>query len=340
MTRRNVAAGLALALAAPALLAAQLPVPPGPPVDPDLQFEAASIKPYDATSGGAMMRMMPGQLDAVGIPVRLLLRQALRVQDYQLIGLPSWADTERYAIVAKAPAGAQQNAMPVMLVNLLKDRLKLATHAETREMPILNLVLARADGKLGAGLKPSSPECQAMISARAAGPGPGGPGRPGGPGAGPGGPGGPGGPAGPAAGPGRGAPPGPGGPGGPPSFDEKNPPCGGMRMGGGVAAGGGIGMAQIVQLLSQFTGRPVNDKTGLTGVYDFSLKFTPDPGLGGGSNPFGPPPPGTPQLAPDADPNAPNIFTAVQEQLGLKLDSTRGPVPVTVIDRIEKPTLD
>ena len=111
-------------------------------------------------------------------------------------------------------------------------------------------------------------------------------------------------------------------------------------MGGGVAAGGGIGIAQIVQLLSQFTGRPVNDKTGLTGVYDVSLKFTPDPGLGGGGNPFGPPPPGAPQLAPDADPNAPNIFTAVQEQLGLKLDSTRGPVPVTVIDRIEKPTLD
>ena len=338
--RWNLAASLALALAAPALLAAQLPVPPGPAVDPNAQFEAASIKPYDATSGGAMMRMMPGQLDAIGIPVRLLLRQALRVQDYQLIGLPSWADTERYAIVAKAPAGAQQNAMPVMLANLLKDRFKLATHPETREMPILNLVLARSDGKLGAGLRPSSPECQAMISARGAGPGPGGPGRPGGPGAGPNGPGGPGGPAGPGAGPGRGAPPGPGGPGGPPTFDADNPPCGSMRQGPGIVGGGGIGFAQIAQMLSQLTGRPVIDKTGLTGVFDFNLKYTPEPGLGGNNNPFGPPPPGAPQLAPGADPNAPNVFTAVQEQLGLKLESTRGSVPVTVIDHIEKPTLD
>ena len=113
-------------------------------------------------------------------------------------------------------------------------------------------------------------------------------------------------------------------------------PCGSMRLGGGNSAGSGAALAQIVQLLSQFTGRPVTDKTGLTGFYDFNLKWTPDPGAGAG--PFGPPPPGAPP--PVVDPDAPNLYTAVQEQLGLKLDSAKGPVDVVVIDRIERPALD
>ena len=93
--------------------------------------------------------------------------------------------------------------------------------------------------------------------------------------------------------------------------------------------------SQLVQMLAQFTGRPVYDKTGLTGPYDFDLKWTPEPGAGG---PFGPPPPGAP--VPQVDPDAPNLYTAVQEQLGLKLESARGPVEVTIIERLEKPTLD
>ena len=53
-------------------------------------------------------------------------------------------------------------------MNLLKDRFQLATHLETLEQPIFNLVLARADGRLGLDLKPSSAECQATIEARIA----------------------------------------------------------------------------------------------------------------------------------------------------------------------------
>jgi uncharacterized protein (TIGR03435 family) len=103
-------------------------------------------------------------------------------------------------------------------------------------------------------------------------------------------------------------------------------------------------MAQITQFLTQSVGRPVIDKTGLTGYYDYTLKWTPQPGSGMPS-PFGLPPRGLPGGTPDAlqspaDPNAPNLFTAVQEQLGLRLESARGPVEVVVIDRLEKPTLD
>jgi uncharacterized protein (TIGR03435 family) len=89
----------------------------------------------------------------------------------------------------------------------------------------------------------------------------------------------------------------------------------------------------------------VIDKTGLTGFYDYTLKWTPEIGSGNLA-PFGLPPgalpPGAPPSTPTplADPDAPNLFTAVQEQLGLKLESARGPVDVVVIDRLEKPTLD
>lgn len=302
----------AVAILAPAAPQAQFLVPPtGPPVDAAMQFEAASVKASEALATGSRMAMMPGRFEASGVPVRMILRQALRAQDYQVVGAPDWVNTERYTILAKAPDGAPPNATPTMLLNLLRDRFKLTTHTETRQMPVYNLVMARSDGRLGPSLKPASAECQAMIKARAAGP-----------------------PPGPPPGPAAGPSPSPSGP--PPVFDPDRPPCGSMRQGPGITNGGGASIAQIVQMLAQSAGLPVIDKIGLTGYYDVSLKFQPEQGLS--ANPFGPPPPGAPPLL--IDPDAPNIFTAVQEQLGLKLESVRGPVEVTVIDRIDKPTLD
>ena len=80
------------------------------------------------------------------------------------------------------------------------------------------------------------------------------------------------------------------------------------------------------------------DKTGLTSLYDFTLKWTPAAGQRR-SDTVRPAAAGCPTVPP-ADPDAPNLFTAVQEQLGLKLESARGPVEVVVIDRLEKPTPD
>jgi uncharacterized protein (TIGR03435 family) len=72
------------------------------------------------------------------------------------------------------------------------------------------------------------------------------------------------------------------------------------------------------------------DRSGLEGRYDAELKFTPE---------FIPPmPPGGLAGLPPIDPNGPSIFTAVQEQLGLKLDPQRGPVEVLVVDRVERPS--
>ena len=95
-------------------------------------------------------------------------------------------------------------------------------------------------------------------------------------------------------------------------------------------------LSQLVQFLSQNLGRTVIDKTGLEGSYDFNVTYTPDqvpaPPPGGA-------PPGAPALPP-IDPNGPSLTTALQEQLGLKLDATRGPVTVFVIDKISQPTPD
>lgn len=117
--------------------------------------------------------------------------------------------------------------------------------------------------------------------------------------------------------------------------------CGLARVGLGSFLGQGVPIAQLLTFLSNLTSRTVIDRTGLTGTFDVDLKWAPDPALGGGG-PFGGVPPGPPGAAPppQAQSDAPEIFTAIQEQLGLKLDSQRGPVDVLVIDHVEQPTAD
>jgi bla regulator protein blaR1 len=107
----------------------------------------------------------------------------------------------------------------------------------------------------------------------------------------------------------------------------------GMRMSPGTMLGGGFPLSQLVTSLSQFVRRTVVDRTGLTGDFDLELRWTPD------QMPSGTPPPGAPQ-PPPVDPNGPSIFTALQEQLGLKLESTKDAVDVLVIDHIEAPAPD
>jgi uncharacterized protein (TIGR03435 family) len=81
--------------------------------------------------------------------------------------------------------------------------------------------------------------------------------------------------------------------------------------------------------------KPVVDRTGLSEKYDFTLKFTPDASQMTGG--FGPPPPAAADAADAAD-APPDLFAAFQQQLGLKLDSTKAPADVLVIDKVEKPS--
>ncbi len=93
---------------------------------------------------------------------------------------------------------------------------------------------------------------------------------------------------------------------------------GGPGAPGGIQAGG-IPMWQLANRLTEFVGRTVIDRTGLEGFYDWQLLFSPPR---------------------SDDQSGGSIFTALQEQMGLKLESTRAPVEVWVVDHVERPTPD
>ena len=92
----------------------------------------------------------------------------------------------------------------------------------------------------------------------------------------------------------------------------------------GVLTTRGLSMADLARIIQPMTGRTVYDRSGLSGFYEFRLTFSPTRGAA---------------LAASAD-ELPNIFTALQEQLGLKLESTRLPMSVMVVDRVDRPIED
>jgi uncharacterized protein (TIGR03435 family) len=149
---------------------------------------------------------------------------------------------------------------------------------ETRDEPIFALVVARSDGKLGAGLVPAHDDCAAIVAAEIKGERPA-------------------------------SPPG------------ERPTCGLIAGSNGIA-GGNQSMSQLATNLSGRMNRMVLDRTGLSGDFNFTLNFLPD---------------GSPI---DASKNLPSLPTALQEQLGLKLEAARGAVEMLVIDSVERPTPD
>jgi uncharacterized protein (TIGR03435 family) len=293
------------AIEAPAFAAGQLSnvTAGGPPIDPELRFEVVSIKPFDASAGlPPRMTTNPGRYDVVGMPLRLVVGQGLAATLDRIVGWPDWIDSARYTIAAKMADGPPPPAAAILVMvrNLLKDRFKLVTHRETREIPVYNLVVARPDRRLGPAFTESTAPCVAELNQRFEAVRLGGP-----------------------------AP-------------TTATDCARVQLGLGTVSMKGTQIPVLADFLRQSVNRPVIDRTGLTSFYDFTLKWTPD---AGNPAPFGLPAGVLPQQPgvlpqPPADPDAPNIFTAVQEQLGLKLEAGRGPVEVIVIDRFEKPTVD
>ena len=111
-------------------------------------------------------------------------------------------------------------------------------------------------------------------------------------------------------------------------------PCGqvivAMSPAGLVLRGGAVPMAELIRVLANVLGRIVVDKTGFAGTFDVHMEFTADEALGGLPSPPPRPPGGDPDIHG-------NIFAAIQDQLGLKLESAKGPVDVLVIDSVERP---
>lgn len=108
-----------------------------------------------------------------------------------------------------------------------------------------------------------------------------------------------------------------------------------MMRGRGHIESVGSATSGLVRLLSAQLGRTVVDKTGLTGDFDYKLDWTPDDTLPQMTR-SGNPAPGDSAASPDT--GGPSLFTALEEQLGLKLESTKGPVDVIVIDQLNPPT--
>lgn len=260
-------------------------------------FEVASIK-RNKEGGPFRIFFQPGgRFVATNVTLRMLIGAAYGtpqpLPDFQMTGGPKWLDTDRFDVTAKAagdPAPGPQGPPPtmfLMLQSMLEERFQLKVHYEMKDTPIFALVLARSDGKLGPQIHPSATDCAALMAAART----------------------------------SGAPP-------PLPQPGERPPCG-ARMFPGNLSGGAMTMAQLVNGLARMPGvnRQVVDKTGLTGVFDLDLTYTPD------QMPQGDRPPGAPPL-PAIDPNGPSLFTAIQEQWGLKLDATKSPVNMLVIDSV------
>ena len=266
-------------------------------------FEVASIK-ANATPGRRGGGGGPGRVNMVGMPVRQLIAQSYEIHDSQIIGGPDWLGSQGYDINATMNGTPSPEDRRMLMKTLLRDRFKLTFHAEKRDLPIYALVVLRSDGRLGPGLKRiPDDECPPPGSRRGAAPG---------------------GPPPPAASP----------------FDPNAvAACGSIVFGPGRLLAHGVPIDMLSGSLGRLPAitsfnRPVTNLTRLEGLYDFDLRFGNDLGRGG------PPPPGSPAAAPNAitPGDEPVLFTALQEQLGLKLNPQRATLDVLVIDSIERPT--
>jgi uncharacterized protein (TIGR03435 family) len=267
-----------------------------------LTFDVVSVKRSAPDAGGSMVGDGRGEYRAINVPVRVTIANAWNLRDHQIVGAPDWLARDRFDIVAKEPEGTvTDDQRRLMMQALLRERFKLQAHLETREMPLYNLVLLRADGRLGPDLKPTAVNCVALRKERAAG------------GAAP-------------AGPSRPIP----------NADERVP-CSQRAFFGpqGVTINAsGRTLDQIATMLGTYADRTLVNKSGLTGEYDILLKFRPEAGgpMGGLAPPL--------STSADASSDLPTLRVAAQEQLGLRLESARGPVQVLVIDSISPPTAD
>jgi uncharacterized protein (TIGR03435 family) len=239
------------------------------------EFEAASIKPFphpvteNSTSYNAWRAMARsssrGRFNLVMVTLKGLVLAAYDVNDFQIVGGPSWMDNDGYDVVAKAGSDATYTQMKPMLQTLLADRFKLALHRESKELPVYELSVAKGGPKIVATKEGS---CAPLDLS-----------------------------------------------GPPPPLGTKI--CGGVARRLYELTSYAVSMPEFVGYLAAIMGRPVIDKTGFKDRFDVDLKFDPcsTPGGLGGATPPG-----------------------LQDQLGLRLQSAKGPVEVLVIDHAERPT--
>jgi uncharacterized protein (TIGR03435 family) len=303
------------ALLAATAASAQSSGPAAAAASPDATFEVASVKPSNPNPDPnnplaqvALMLPQPGgRFTATNTPLRILIMAAFELkQEAQLVGGPPPLLAAKYDITARVAdtATIPMKALPGLLRTLLADRFKLKTHTETRELPVYDLVLARSDGRLGPDMAPSKSECKSDEIAAQQGA---------------------------ALAKGDVA-----------SFLGKPAPCmittdasgGPLNL---LMRGDGQEMSQIVEQLAALTGRTVRDKTGLTGRYDFAMRMDLQMVLALAKR-MGANVPAAAANIPQAEGSS--LMTVLNEQLGLKLESTRDNATVVVIDSVEPASED
>jgi uncharacterized protein (TIGR03435 family) len=248
-------------------------------------FEVASVKPNRSGDVRQEFSVSPdGSYRLTNGTARMVIRQAYRVQDFQIVDAPPWTDIDRFDVTARAPGGAGAAAIPDMLQGLLRERFGLRVHRAKRDMPQYVLVVRRRDGVLGPGLRRTPAVALAECAAQ---------------------------------------------PGVAPKRSDGRP-CG-IGITGGTITAGNATLGQLLGLPSPLVGRTAINKTQLEGAFDFELTWTLDQFADTRT---------TVSSERAVDPNGPSLFTALQEQLGLKLESKKGPVDVLVIDHVEHPTED
>ena len=284
-----------------AALSAQTPSPSTPAA-----FEAASVKRNSEGGPFSLLFQPGGRFRATNVTAKMLIGAAYGtpqpLPDYQIAGGPKWLDTDRFDIVAKAAGDPPpgQNGPPPAMFEMLRSLLADRFHLKVHYEVKDTPVFALMFARPDGKLGPQFRQTDVDCAALM-----------------------------------RAAREGGGGPPSPPAPGER-PKCGARMFPGNLSAGAQT-VTQIVNGLARLrdVNRQVIDRTGLAGAYDVDLVWTPD----AGSLPSGDRPAGAPPLPP-IDPNGPSVFTAVQEQWGLKLEATKAPINTLVIDAVDQPTDD
>lgn len=258
-------------------------------------FEVASVKPNRSGDGRQTVRLLPGgRVEVTNMTVRTLIRLAYgaRIQSAsQIVGTPVWAESEGYDLVAKAEGDAGFDPVTGQPVRLIAM--------------VRSLLEERFKLKVHTEMR-EAPVYALMLANKD-------------------------GKFGPRLSESRADCYSPANP--PPQGSPPDPArmCG-IRGGNGDVTYTGLGMQQIATSLAGYpvVGRPVVDKTGLSGRYDFHVEFVPA---------FIPSPAGdATNIANPAADTGPNLFTALVEQGGLKLQGERAALEFVVVDHVERPT--
>jgi len=292
----SVAATIALGLTVATSGRAESPTQNASAHAPKFQYEVGIIKPSKPGSGPGGYSFPSDGFKATNVSLQTLVEAAYHIGDDQILGAPKWLNSDRYDVEAKMDGSAAAE-----LQKLTREEQNVARQQMLQAFLAdrLMLTIHREAKEFSVYLLVIAKNGAKLQEAK----------------------------------------PGDTYADGIKGRDGSPLEAGNTRMTGGRNArtltAHAVPISTLTQLLLAFLGRPVLDKTGLAGKYDFTLTWGPDdnrpPALIGGSSNDG-----SPSVVSDS--NGPPLLTALQEQLGLKLESGKGPVEVIVIDHVERPS--